>query len=265
MPLTVTFDTNTFDKAVRPAVYANDPAHGDFLIVHEALKHGSIQGFLADTVITLEGITKDQRAKVFGSTETNSSFAQASDDTFTLTIRPVQADRLPLPPKQAERFIAAFNLGIRLLGAPRIGMPKAEEQFYAAENSTALGERLNRFVDLVRKIEARGLGSARAQAIAARLTGGPITRGPWFTALGAAQNRHETREVARAIAEWADADSVGAHYGYRNNIFCTLDSGKAEERRGEPAVLDPTNRAWLTQEFGIRFATLPELAQELWA
>jgi hypothetical protein len=263
MPLTVTFDTNAFDKAVRPAVYASDPAHEDFLVVHEALKQGRIQGFLADTVITLEGITNDQRAKVFGNTATRSSLAQASDDTFTLTITPVQADRLPLHPKQAERFIAAVDLGIRLLGAPRIGMPRAEEQYYAGESPAALGERLNRFVDLVRKIEARGLGSARAQAIAERLAGGPITKAPWFTAFGAAKDIHEMREIARAIAEWADADSVGAHYGYRNDIFCTLDSGKAEERRGEPAVLDPTNRTWLTQEFGIRFATLPELAQEL--
>jgi len=39
MPLTVTFDTNTFDKAVRPFVYSKDPAHEEFLLVHEALKH----------------------------------------------------------------------------------------------------------------------------------------------------------------------------------------------------------------------------------
>jgi hypothetical protein len=133
MPLTVTFDTNTFDKAVRPAVYASDPADEDFFLIHDALKHGGIQGFLAETIITLEGITNDQRAKVFGNTTTHGSLAQTSDDTFTLTITPVQADRSPLHPKQAERFIEAFHLGIRLLGAPRIGMPRAEEQFYAVE------------------------------------------------------------------------------------------------------------------------------------
>jgi hypothetical protein len=263
MLLTVTVDTNTFDKAVRPAVYGGDPAHEDFLLVHDALKRGDIQGFLADPVITLEGIANHQRAKVFGNTTTQSSLAQTSDDTFTSTITLVQANRSPLHPKQAERFIEAFDLGIRLLGAPRIGMPRAEEKFYAVENPAALGERLDRFVNLVRKIEARGLGSSRAQAIAERMAGGQIIQGAWFTALGAAKDIHETREVARAIAEWADADSVGAHYGYGNDIFCTLDTGKAEERRGEPAVLDSTNRASLTQEFGIRFATLHELADEL--
>jgi hypothetical protein len=58
-------------------------------------------------------------------------------------------------------------------------------------------------------------------------------------------------------------NSVAAHYAYGNDIFCTLDGGKAEERRGEPAVLDANNRDWLTEEFGIQFSTLGELAKEL--
>ena len=259
----ITFDTNTFDKASRPAIYTKDSEYQGMVVVHEALECGNIQGFISDTAITLEGITNDRRAAVFASTQTHSAFAQTSDDTFSITITPVQVDRLLIHPKQAERFIEAFRMGIRLLGAPRIGMPRAEEQFYAVEDETKLGERLNRFFELARKIEARGLGSSRAEGIAARFTGSETARGPWFAALGAARDIHETREVARAVAEWADGDSVAAHYAYGNDIFCTLDGGKAETRRGEPAVLDASNRAWLTAEFGIQFATLSELAQRL--
>jgi hypothetical protein len=224
------------------------------------LRHGHIQGFVSDTAITLEGITKDQRATVFGNTQAHSSFDHTSEDTFTLTLTPIQVDRLPLHPKQAERFVEAFRLGIRLLGAPRIGMPRAEEQFYLVEEPSMLEKRLNRFFNLATKIEARGLGSSRAQKIATRLAAGRINQGPWFNPLGLARDIHERREVARAIAEWADGDSVAAHYGYGNDIFCTLDAAKAEERRGGPAVLDPSNRAWLAQEFGIQFVTLAGLA-----
>ncbi len=259
----ITFDTNTFDKASRPALYPKDPEHPGMIVIHEALKRGDIQGFVSDTAITLEGIANDQRAAVLGNTRTHSSRAQTSDNTFTIKVTPVQVDRSPLHPKQAERFIEAFSLGIRLLGAPRIGMPRVEEQFYATEDPAALGDRLDRFFDLGRKIEARGLGSSRAQGIAARFAGRQVAQGPWFTALGAARDIHETREVARAIAEWADADSVAAHYAYGNDIFCTLDGGKAETRRGESAVLDAINRAWLAEEFGIQFSTLSELAQSL--
>jgi hypothetical protein len=67
---------------------------------------------------------------------------------------------------------------------------------------------------------------------------------------------HETREVARAIAEWSDGDSVAAHYGYGNDFFCTGD----EARPGHPSILDAANRAWLTADFSVCFCTIPELA-----
>jgi hypothetical protein len=45
MPLRVTFDTNTFDKASRPTIYSKGPEHGAMIVVHEALRHGHIQGW----------------------------------------------------------------------------------------------------------------------------------------------------------------------------------------------------------------------------
>jgi hypothetical protein len=262
-PFKVTFDTNTFDKASRPAIYAKDPDHPHFVVVHNALKTGQIQGFISETSITLEGIGNDRRATVFGNTRTSSSFAQASEDTFTIIVKPVQLDRLPLHRKQVERLLEAFRLGIRLLGAPRIGMPRAEDQLYALEDPANLGDRLNRFFDLARQIEARDLGSVRAKKLAGRFLQGAAPKGPWFTGLGAAKNIHETREVARAIAEWADADSIAAHYAYGNDFFCTADAAIAETKRGNPAIFDASNRAWLTQQFGVQFLTLTDLAQRL--
>jgi hypothetical protein len=202
----VTFDTNAFDKAVRPAIYSMDPNFQEMTIVNQALKDARIQGYISETTITLEGIGRDDRAVVLGGTHARSSFAQTAEDIFTMTSTTEQPDRRPVHPKQAERLIEAFQLGIRLLGA------------------------LQR---------------------------------PWFTALGAAKGIHERREVARAVAEWADADSIAAHYGYGNDVFCTLDFAKAETKRGEPAVFDPDNRAWLAENFGIQFVTLARLADRV--
>ena len=57
--------------------------------------------------------------------------------------------------------------------------------------------------------------------------------GPWFKSFGNAKDIHEKREVARGVAEWADGDSVAArNYGYGNDFFCSLDSGKGESKRG---------------------------------
>jgi hypothetical protein len=64
--------------------------------------------------------------------------------------------------------------------------------------------------------------------------------------------------VQRAIAEWADADSVASHIGFGIDIFCSDDKGKSTG--GAPSILDPTHRAWLTATYGMKFVTLSELA-----
>jgi hypothetical protein len=261
MFLTVTFDTNTFDKVSRPTLYPKDPDHAAMVEVHEALKRGDIRGLVCDTGLTLEGIGIDDRSTVFGGTTTRGSFGQVSEDTFLITIRTEQPDRPPVHPKQAERFREAFALGMRLLGAPRLGMPRAEEQFYAVEESEQIGRRLDRHGALASEIEKRGLGSARANALATRLAGGAVRVGPWFQSLGNARDVHERRKAARAVAEWADGDAIAAHYAYGNDFFCTRDAGKGENKRGEPAILDPGNRVWLTADYGIEFVTITELAK----
>jgi hypothetical protein len=228
----VTFDSNVYDKAVRLATYSKDPAFREMIVIHQALKERRIQGFICDTTMTLEGIGTDDRATVFGGTHARSSVAQTAEDTFTITSTTEQPDRRPVHPKQAERLIEAFRLGIRLLGAPRIGMSRAEEQFYVIEDPTMMAQRLDRYFTLLTQIEERGLGSARAMKLATRFTPSGTLQRPWFTALGAAKDIHKRREVARAVAEWADADSIAAHYGYGNDFFCTLDFAKAETKRG---------------------------------
>src|SRR5260370_10139938 len=221
----VTFDTNTLDKAVRPGTYPKDPANMHFVKVHEAIKFGQIEGFICDTMITLEGIKRDDRAKVFGSTALRKNIS--SDDassTIHINLKMEQSLREPLHPKQAERFVAALDLGLRLIGAPRIGMPRVEGPNgnpYAIETEAALSARIDRFHDIAEAIEKRGLGSVPATLLAQRFAGRAAPSTLWFKCLGTARDIHETREVARAIAEWADADSVPAHYGYPNDAFCT--------------------------------------------
>jgi hypothetical protein len=259
--LRVTFDTNTFDKVVRPNVYPNDPSYPDFVAIHEALKRGDVLGFISETIITIEGLGKDQRAQVLGTTDLQRRTEQVLEDTFEITLTTVQTARQPLHSKQAERFVAAFDFGLRLLATSRVGMPRVEGDFYAFESPEALGERLNRFHDIMRAIEARGLGFPRAEAIANRWADRAARNEPWYRVLGTAKDIHEKREVSRAVAEWSDADSIGAHYAYDNNLFCTLDVAAAEGRRGDPAILDADNREWLSSNFGIRFGSITDLAK----
>jgi hypothetical protein len=71
------------------------------------------------------------------------------------------------------------------------------------------------------------------------------------------------QSFCRAVAEWSDADSIGAHYAYNNNLFCTLDVAAGEGRLGDLAILDAVNREWLSSNFGIRFGSIADLAKEV--
>ena len=81
---------------------------------------------------------------------------------------------------------------------------------------------------------------------------------PWFRSVLRAKDIHEQRQVQRAVAEWADADSIAAHIGYAIDLFCTEDRGKGT---GTPSILDEDNRAWLEATYAIKFVTLSELAK----
>ena len=51
MAMRVTFDTNAFDKVVRPNVYAKDPLHSEYAAIHDALKRGDVHGSISETVV----------------------------------------------------------------------------------------------------------------------------------------------------------------------------------------------------------------------
>lgn len=241
--LKVTFDTNTFDKVVRPHVYAKDPLNHQFVKIHRAIKEGQIAAFICDTMVTLEGIKVDDRADVFGSTTLASTMSVENPETIRVNLAVQQPLRKDLHPKQAERFAAALALGVRLLGAPRAGMPRVEvpgANPYAPETPDQLATRLDRFHEIAAAIEERGLGNVPAKQLAERLACTAGMTSAWFKILDKARDVHEIREVARAIAEWADGDSIAAHFSYGNDIFCTGD----EALPGRPSILDAHNRAW---------------------
>jgi hypothetical protein len=74
---------------------------------------------------------------------------------------------------------------------------------------------------------------------------------------GRACDRAERKRVAKVVREWADGNSVAAHYGFGIDLFCSEDFRRSTSG---PSVLDFDSRNWLREEFGIQFVTLAELA-----
>jgi hypothetical protein len=218
-----------------------------------------------EVLITLEGITNADRSAVFGSTAVNATYRHetALDGSGVTYIdsRAEQPARRALEQRQADRFLAAFELGMKLLSVPRIGNIRVDDpdgtRYLAEPDAGELARRLERFHEAATAIEARGLGCAQAQRIAREIEAEVGGYHSFIFYLGSPRNPAERNKISRAIAEWADGDSVAAHYGYDIDLFCSEDFGK---NASPMSVLNDANRAWLTSAFGIKFVTLGQLA-----
>jgi len=117
---------------------------------------------------------------------------------------------------------------------------------------------MDRVNDMATEIARRRLGHAKAVALGREFVDCDDPDRPtlWFAGLLSA-SPNKTR---RAIAEWADGDSIASHYGYGNDLFCSDDFGR---NASGPSILDVDNRGWLTETFDIQFTTVAALAEML--
>jgi hypothetical protein len=288
----ITFDTNSLDRVSRPERHPKDSQQMDFYKVQAALTSGKIKGYFSETIVTLEGIENKDRIQVLGGTRVETQIRHGVEDpggeVIRVEIQPKQ-NRRPLHQEHLARVQAALKIGMRALRVPRIGWIRIEDKdgSFFAPDELELSERLDGTMSAARAIESRGVGRAviedLGRTFAARdraeierkqeeehaaldvllksagMPGAPKIwfDEPWFESLNRAKDVHEVNAVKRAVSEWADGDSVAAHIGYRNDLFCTDDQGKSS---GSSSVLDSGNRDWLEATYGVRFVTVSELA-----
>ena len=263
--LTVTFDTNTLASVVAPET-AQRGTGASGANVAAAVRAGRIRGFFSETVITLEGIKNVDRADILGRTRMVSDASSTSKNNITLTVG-VRHVRNPLDPRSSARVRAALDLGMRpLRTAARIGGYHLGDQdcelYEPDEGILELIHCMDKVNVLTTEIAKRGVGQAIAVKLGLQFSQRDRVESPelFLQGLGRAKDRSERRKVAEAIREWADGDSVAAHYGFGMKLFCSEDFRKNGASR---SVLDHDNRQWLSTNFGIEFVTLAELARRV--
>ncbi|RCS29498.1 hypothetical protein DEO45_09985 [Rhodanobacter denitrificans] len=229
-------------------------------------------------MLTIEGIMNRDRAAVYESTtltavrETSKttknadlpeeirSFVGDSDlETHTIKLIANQSARQEVHPEVKARIKAAHGLGVRALKAvPRVGAYRIDDPDGTFYLDNGVDEDLALWVDKAQEvtasIEAKGLGMAQLMKLGLGLAGDP--QGAWFSALTKAKDIHEQREIERAFAEWADADSIASHIAYGIDVFCSNDMGNSNATN---SILDVENRAWLTQTYGVQFMSFDDL------
>jgi len=70
---------------------------------------------------------------------------------------------------------------------------------------------------------------------------------------------HEAGHIAKAIAEWADGDSVASHLAVGGDYFCTRD---AAQKAGDKSIFSQPNLNWLRSDHGFQIISLEERASK---
>jgi len=152
----------------------------------------------------------------------------------------------------------ALKLGFKLLHQPRIAgvkNPNILEEWFLSGMDIPIEERQERFNTCLLEIESRGCGISHIKNIGNKFSKGQH----WRFGI---KNAPDTEDVniIKAVAEWADGDSVAAHVAYNNTYFCTKDKGK---NTASNLILSEANKLWLTSKYNIKFVTPSELEEEL--
>lgn len=274
----VMFDTNTWQKVVAPERFPRDPQQHLMIDIRRAVETGRIQGFISETVATLEAVPKGQRSAFLLRREEDavqvvSRHAVPNPETggtkyqFTLQLAGNSAAHPGLKPVLSDRLQLAFNLGFKLVPVPRIGTARPpeidREEFripLSEEQRADVWTLLARIDEVSEAITSRGVGFAVLCEIAARMQQRlGLKDKPWYHGLNEPRDVQEDREIDAAFAEWADGDSVAVHIGYGLDAICTGDHGKGTSR----SVFNAENREWLRQAYGTQMMSLADLASHI--
>lgn len=139
----VTFDSNSWQPIVLPDKFPKDPRCSNFLKIQASARDGRIRGYISETVATLEGIKKIDRASYFSGSAPKVDFhEEVVGDRIRIrfTMGPDDTLHPGLPAVLSDRLKAALALGMRLLRAPRLALAKPAElrdpNLFAEETGT---------------------------------------------------------------------------------------------------------------------------------
>lgn len=261
--LSVTFDTNTLDKIARPARFPKDPNNSKYIAIHNAVKHGTIRGFFCECLISLEAIPQNVRPEVFGNIRIEMRAKKTSiDGTEIVEIDSVsRTNRPPIHLENLARIRAASAIGIRAIHGPsRAAQPRVDDPdkfFFAYKHDDPIVlEGTSRAAEIAEKIEARGLGMRVLKSLGQRLSPDADVQESWRGGLLRAQSTADRKAIGRAIAEWADCDSISAHIGFGHDIFCTSDRGR---NSGGESIFSDENRKWLSENYRVTIMDINDL------
>ena len=251
----ITFDSNVWRIISSPENFPNEPSIEDFETIRKTIEDNRITPFLCETIFTLEAIQRKNRKQFFSEYRLKIDTSEQVEGNEIKLSFSVGPDRTAHPGNNSylEKHLAdAIAIGFQLIKLPRIAgvvNPDIEEHFYKHIN---LGSYHDKVFSVAREIESKGAGIFHIKELGNRYNV------HWMTGIEQAPG-HEEGNIAKAIAEWADGDSVACHIAVGGDYFCTRDTAN---RAGSGSILGQANVAWLKEEHNFQIISPEDLAQQ---
>ncbi len=256
----VTFDSNTWRKVATPDNFPKDPIIQDYKIIRQAINDGNILPFISETVFTLEAIKKIDRKQFFKDyrADIKTEITAGEDGMIKMEFKigpnenahPGNNDFLK------EHFSDAVQLGFNIINLPRVaGITNKDIEGYKYKmDNTTLSKYLDKVFKVGKRINELQAGDYIVQELAKMYNPQAGLHG-----IGDAPDS-ENGTIAKAIAEWADGDSVASHIAIGGDYFCTNDKAISG---GIKSVFSEGNLEILKTEFGFSTVSPTELVNIL--
>lgn len=254
------FDSNVWRPIASPETFPNNDFIKEFIQIRQLIIDKKISPFIAKTAFTLEAIPKRNRQKILGEKEINiKSNEVSSDQNGVQSIIKFVGNcdvNFSNNPILKNHFIDAVNIGFKIIGLTRFGMVNNSEidsiTFQFSEEE--FWNYMERVSIIVNKIEEKKAGKYHYDEIGRKYD-------HTFPSMGIKKAPlSESNAIAKAVAEWADGDSVASSIAIGCEYFCTLDKAK---RAGKHSVFSLENLKWLHHEYGFETISPDELVKTL--
>jgi hypothetical protein len=253
LKMKIMFDSNVWQKVISPEKYMEEP--GCFEIINRSIVDKKITPYLSETIFTLESIRGKERREFFGDVEPKITIKESVcngvvNGEITISSNPDNFVNFNDNSILKEYFEKAIKLDFRIVGFPRIGKIKN------IELEGCITKINKKTIDCIYEIETqisnKGAGFYFIENLVKNCTGSNISKK--IKQLP----KSDRSKVKKAVAEWADGDSVACCIALNCDYFCTRDLAKGA---GGKSVLSEENLKWLSEKYGFKTISPEELGE----
>ncbi len=250
----ITFDSNVWRIISSPDKFPNEASIESFKTIRKAIDEKIITPFLCETVFTLEAIKRKDRKEFFSDYKANinSSVEEGEGGEIKLSFS-IGPDKTAHPGNNSyleTHLKDAIEIGFQIIKLPRVAgvvNPDIEEHFYKHAD---LSKYHDKVFEVGREIESKEAGMFHIKNLGEKYST------HWMSGIEEAPE-NDVGNIAKAIAEWADGDSVACHIAIGGDYFCTRDVAK---KAGDKSIFSEANVEWLKNNYDFHIISPEELA-----